>query len=254
VDDKTYKRLFVQSLTGSKAQIVLAFFLAGCAMDVKEIQAWTGLKRQTVYDSLIALAGVGIVGKQTLAHGRIVWLPGGDMLPLFQMSEKWTSGATTTTAIGREKLISDSVVVEAGQMSEKRTSGSYEDRKALELRQANEDRQRREMLTEYGIPVEENLAMCRLYGIGEPMASRISEMKHVTPDFIQDHIKSLLPGETKGLAIVRIRCDETPRLWLDEMDQEFGGRQKLTLAEWHIQKEARKAGMTVDQYLEQEDE
>ena len=86
------------------------------------------------------------------------------------------------------------------------------------------------------------------------MASTISEMKHVTPDFIRDHIKSLAPGETKGLAIVRIRSDEMPRLWLEELDKELGSRANVSLADWQIQKAARKAGLTVDEYLEQEEE
>jgi len=76
-------KILIRSLKGSAAQILLAFLFARRAMDVKEIQSWTNLKRETIYSSMAALDG--LIVKQTLAHGRDVFLPGGDLLPLFQV-------------------------------------------------------------------------------------------------------------------------------------------------------------------------
>lgn len=63
-----------------------------------------------------------------------------------------------------------------------------------------------------------NLETCKRLGIGEPSASAISDAfqadaQPITPDYIQAHIDSLEPGETRGLAIVRMKNGETPRTW-----------------------------------------
>ena len=55
-----------------------------------------------------------------------------------------------------------------------------------------------------------NMATCKELGIGEPSASVISAMIHVNPEYIRAHIQSLQKGETKGLAIVRIKNGEQP--------------------------------------------
>jgi hypothetical protein len=55
-----------------------------------------------------------------------------------------------------------------------------------------------------------NIAVCKELGIGEPSASQLAEMEHVTPEFIRAHVQGLQKGETKGLAIIRIRNNELP--------------------------------------------
>ncbi len=55
-----------------------------------------------------------------------------------------------------------------------------------------------------------NLAVCKELGIGEPNASTISDLEYVTPEFIRAHVQGLKKGETRGLAIVRIRNNELP--------------------------------------------
>lgn len=54
-----------------------------------------------------------------------------------------------------------------------------------------------------------NFEACRQYGIFEPSASQISNLPHVNPELIERHVKALKPGETIGLAIVRIKNNET---------------------------------------------
>lgn len=53
-----------------------------------------------------------------------------------------------------------------------------------------------------------NLEACKECGIGEPSASQISDLEHVTPEFIRAHKDALVRGETIGLAIIRIKNNE----------------------------------------------
>jgi len=202
-------KILIRSLKGSAAQILLAFLFARRAMDVKEIQSWTNLKRETIYSSMAALDG--LIVKQTLAHGRDVFLPGGDLLPLFQVlisdapelqeSVKRTSGATTTTAIEERKTDRLAVVVDTPQESVKRTSGNKND----------------VIYETYGVTFEKNLAACMACNIGEPKASKIANMPWVSPEFIKAHVDSLYSDQRIGLAIVRIESNELPRTWLEEI-------------------------------------
>jgi hypothetical protein len=214
-------KLALQSLRGAQPMIVLTFLIIQRAMTIDELEEVTGLHNDTVRYALKGLKGKGLE-MQRGAHGKQTWLLKSDTLfglPEMSQSPKFSdSGPTATTIIGRTKL-TDEVIVVARTQSPKFSDSemAYQRRKAEEARQAEEDRKYRELLERDGIPVTKNLAMCKLMGIGEPMASQLSEMKHVTPDFIRDHVKSLIDGETLGLAIVRIRSDELPRLWLENI-------------------------------------
>jgi hypothetical protein len=117
-------KMLVQSLRDSKAQIMFAFLFAGHAMDNEEIQTWTGLKRQTIDAHLKGLEGMGLLAHQTAAHGRQVWLPSSEVLPIFQMSQKWTSDPLIVdVAISKGELPSiTTTITNIGQMSTKRTS------------------------------------------------------------------------------------------------------------------------------------
>ncbi len=53
-----------------------------------------------------------------------------------------------------------------------------------------------------------NLEACKSVGIGEPSASQIADMEHVTPEYIRGHVAALGPGERVGMAIMRIRSNE----------------------------------------------
>jgi hypothetical protein len=77
-------KLLVQSLTGLKAQILWAFFFAMKAMDVEELMTWTSKPRNAHYGPLNALCGAGFLAKQTLSHGRELFLLGSEVLPLMQ--------------------------------------------------------------------------------------------------------------------------------------------------------------------------
>lgn len=125
-------KMFVRSLNNSTAKIVMAFLLARTALDVQDLREWTGLKRETIYDGLDDLKALGKVEKQILAHGRVVWLPAGDMLPGCQMSGKRTPELpdvqktdTTTLIEGGESLsltLDSESINPPPQESENRTS------------------------------------------------------------------------------------------------------------------------------------
>ena len=79
--DPIQAKMFVRSANTSAARILIAFVLARSALDVKQLRDWTGMKRETIYDALNTLRVFGMVEKQTLAHGRVIWVPAGDLLP-----------------------------------------------------------------------------------------------------------------------------------------------------------------------------
>lgn len=60
---------------------------------------------------------------------------------------------------------------------------------------------------------------CKKAGIFDPSASKLSEMEHVTPDLIAAHVADLQPGETRGLAILRIQNNEQPASWVRAVNQ-----------------------------------
>ena len=247
-------KMFVQSLRGSQPLIVIAFLIVQRAMTIKELEEITGLDNDTVRKALNGLKGKGLE-MQRGAHGRQTWLLQSETLfslPGIQNPKFSDSGATATTTIGRGKLTDREVAVVAGQSPKTSDSANaYELRKAREARRAEEDRQRRETFEEQtGIPLTKNLQICQLMGIGEPMASQISELHHVTPELIRDHVKSLQPGETLGLAIVRIRGNEMPRLWLEEIEKDGFP----TYEEYTLQKQARSHGMSIDEWRSHLDE
>jgi len=133
--DTAQAKMFVCSLNNSAAKILVAFVLARSALDVQELREWTGMKRETIYDGLRTLKGRGMLEKQTLAHGRAVWLPAGDFLPgFFQMSEKGTpdpqmSGFRTPALVVVDSLNltdSESTSSTSVQMSEKGTPDPLE--------------------------------------------------------------------------------------------------------------------------------
>jgi hypothetical protein len=190
-------QILVQSLKGSKAHVLLAFIFARAALDIDGLKMWTGLKRQTIYDACDALEAMGLLGTQVLSHGRKLWIPAGAMLPLMNMelqeSEKWTPEITATAT---ESLITNKLntVVVVEDRSPKNghlgTAIVYD----------NPD-----------TSFEKNLAACKSKGIGEPKATELSRMPHVTPILIQEHVNNLTKGEKLGLAIIRIAGNEAPR-------------------------------------------
>jgi len=210
---------FVRSLKGAPISILVAFMINRHAMTALELQQWTGYKGDNITAAVRLLE---VEGWLSARSPRGPWcLVEGRQMPLMADSDLIGFSPTTTTTNGRLNLNKSNVVVAVRTTPIKSELQVY--------------------LEGLGIPVEANLKACKLYGIGEPMATQISELKHVTPDFIAAHVRSLVQGETKGLAIVRIRSDEMPRMWQDEIDELMG-------VNYYEFKAARKAGKTLDEY------
>lgn len=177
-------KMIVQSLKGNKAQIVLAFLFARCALDMDGVQTWTGLSRPTAYDGLRALEGMGLLGKQVLAHGRALWLPAVDMLNLFQESKFFTSGSSSSSSV---KVINDNNINPLlllpplnEQMSKSFTSGDFDE----------------------PAPDPEIMDALNAAGIMEPKRSQLAKLQHVTPHLIGAHVKT---APNLSLAIYRIQ-------------------------------------------------
>ena len=219
---------FVRAIKGAPASILWAFFFNRRVMTALELQEWTGYKGDNITVAVRLLVNLGWLSARS---PRGPWcLVEGRQLPL--MAESDLIGFSSTTTTTNRKLNLNKSRVEA-------VAGTNPIKSESQL-----------LLEEMGVPVDANLKACKLYGIGEPIASRISMEKHVTPDFIEAHVRSLVDGETIGLAIVRIRSDETPALWADEIAN-------LNLGEMHEAREALKRGMTLDEFRnldESEDE
>lgn len=177
------RRLLVQSLKGSQAQVLIAFLFASAAMDVRELQGWTGLKKETIRQALGALRDKGLVDRQVLAHGRRVWLPAGDLLmvqntekrtPALQNTEKRTSDLASSSGTNVPLLLEEEQEEES-QESTKRTSV---------------------------------LVACDQVGIREPARSRLAELEHVTPRLVKAHSDyAKAQDKSLGTAIYRIEHD-----------------------------------------------
>lgn len=177
------KRLLVHALKGNRAQIILAFLFAGCAMDTKEVMEWTGLSKPTADDGLKALKGMGLLGTQSLAHNRTVWLPAGDMLEL-QIQNFFISGprggSSSNQLIGNDLLLQPEV-----QIQKSFASGNV-------------------------IDVEENPADPEILKaldeakIREPKRGILARLEHVTVELIKGHVAT---APNKSLAIYRIEHD-----------------------------------------------
>jgi len=199
------KKMLVQSLRGSKAQVMWAFYFARCAMSVEEVVEWTGLKRETATAVLAGLAAVDLLGRQVLAHNKFVYVLGGDMLfhlgevPAlaeadFQLSTKRTSGNPLIIIKNEFDLESvDSVNNNnKSQLSTKRTS---EDLVAL-------------------------LAALKSFGVVGKKKAELLECEWVTAEYLIAHIlyakaEKVWNGHHVGMAITRM-LDELPQPELNE--------------------------------------
>lgn len=201
-------KVIVQSLRGSRAQIVLAFLFARCAMDTAEIMSWTGQNYETANRSLANLEAMGLVGKQVLAHNKHLWIPGSDLLPGFtvpelegqtpqlpgQFAEISGTGPTTTTVLIKSKrlknLLTKTVVEEAS--SRKNRELETDDQKAI-------------------------WRICKRAGIGEPTRTTIALETDYPPEYILAHVFCARDdGLSTRLLIHRIR----ERDWLPETVKE----------------------------------
>jgi hypothetical protein len=167
-------KMLVQALKGNKAQIVLAFLFARCALDVQGLQCWTGLERHTLNDCLRALEAIGLVSKQRGEHGRQVWLTASDLL--FQMEGKLPSARLRGGG---------------GGLEESRKNKLPPPPPVCQM--------------EGKLPSAEILAALDAVEIREPKRSVLARLEHVTPELISAHVEKVkASGDSLSLAIYRI--------------------------------------------------
>jgi len=189
----------INGLRGAQAVIILVYLAARRAMTLKDLQLWTGLSDDYLRPALKSLVGKNQLFEQKGEHGRTVWLVTGETLFMSQNPLLADSGSTTTTT--EEKICSENHVVVVADTQNPLLADSGCDRQ----------------YQTFGVTFEANLKKCRREGIGEPAASIISELAWVSPEYIEAHIRSLRPGDSKGLAILRMKSDEMPQIWVDEI-------------------------------------
>ena len=168
--------LICQALTGSSAKIMIAFCMAGMALDVKGLVKWTTFERHTVDVHLKQLEDLGLVVKQTLAHRRNVWLPAGNFLPGFNNTSSNVIQADDVPQIPAGKN-TPTVVATPEDPAERAR-------------------------------FESCLIECDAQGIREPKRTKLSKMAHVTPEKIRSHCNKVkVEGDEIGTAIYRIEYD-----------------------------------------------
>ena len=72
--------MFLQSLRGAQAMIVLAYLMIQRAMSIDELCGCTGLGDDSVRAAVKGMASKGLLYKQVGEHGRVLWIPQGDTL------------------------------------------------------------------------------------------------------------------------------------------------------------------------------
>lgn len=168
--------MFVRSLGSRRlAQIVLAFLAVRGPLDVDEVCLWTGLNREAAGLGLSELKGMGVLGCQSLAHNRKVWLPGALLLIPFtgeenvQLSGFPSSGSDVVDAVSfsdEVASIATTTTTTRGQLSAFPSSG-----KNVPLNQFDVDR----------------LAALAVAGIHGKKAKALLRHSWVTVEFIEAH-------------------------------------------------------------------
>jgi len=185
--------VFLQSLRGSQALVVLAFLIVRQGMAIADLSATTGLDDDTVRKAVKALASKGNLLRQRGAHGREIWIPAGQTLfalgdqnPKTSDSDRFQNPKTSDS--GRNLLSSSSVA-----------------RNSLLLEEEEQEES----------PESENfglcLAACDAAGIREPKRSKISRLKRMTPELIRAHVEwGREQGVPLGSVIYRLEHGWTP--------------------------------------------
>ena len=166
---------FVRSLKGAPVSILFAFMFAGKTLSNSELQQWTGYKDDAITPALKLLCSLGWLIAQS---ARGPWcLADGRQLPLMEISG--LNGFNPSCS---------------SSSSSKLNIPSYlEEQEELELSGLN------------GYLLENKNTLDEV-GVREPKRSMLAKLKHVTPQFIQAHVRQCkAEGLEIGTAIYRIQ-------------------------------------------------
>lgn len=167
------RSVFLQSLRGNQAVVVLAFLLARRALTIEELEEETGLSNDTVRKAVRGLEAKDMIHMQRGERGKQTWLASSetffDELPV--QNPKFSDSGSSSP------LLNSSLPLEEEE----------------EVLRAESDIFRF------------CLKACDEVGIREPKRRQIAMLEHVTPDFIRRHAEwALGDGHVIGTAIFRI--------------------------------------------------
>lgn len=165
--------IFLQSLRGNQALILLAFLAVRRGMTIEELEGTTGLHNDTVRTAVRGLAAKGLLHKQRGEHGRQTWLPAADTFfgVLLNQNPKTSDSGSSSSRVFQN---------------------------SLPLQEEQEEQAESE---NFGLC----LRACDDVGIREPKRSEIAQLEHVTPSFIRAHVaQAKREGFQIGTAIYRI--------------------------------------------------
>jgi hypothetical protein len=169
----------VRELKGAPLSCFVLMLFAGMPVSNEWLCRMSGYTDKPISQALKLLSGPEY---QIIRRSRGGWLLSKDFQLMLGSEESRKNSVPTTTTLINTNLLTDEVVVVS-----RKNSDFEEDESFLN-----------------------NMQACKELGIGEPSASLISGMTHVTPEYIHAHITGLQKGETKGLAIIRMKNGEEP--------------------------------------------
>lgn len=191
---------FVRSIKGAPSSILWALLFVRRPMTNQELQRWTGFGDDNITNGVKLLAELGWVVAIS-PRGPWALADQARQLPLVNFFDNDESdligiGATTTT-----NRIEPGVIVKPGSSSKKTNPKKSE--------------------SPTNPHFEANLKACRAGGIGEPMASRISNLfsdldEPIRPEEIEAHCRDT-GRQDIGLAITRLLGGEFPPSWVDSI-------------------------------------
>jgi hypothetical protein len=169
----------VRELKGAPLACFMLLLLSGSPVSNEWLCRMSGYTDKPVAQALKLLSGAEY---QIARRSRGGWLLSQTFQFVLGQEESRKNSVPTTTTLVNTEILKEEVVVVSRKNSDSVRESAY----------------------------NANLAVCKELGIGEPNASTISDLEYVTPDFIRAHVQGLKKGETRGLAIVRIRNNELP--------------------------------------------
>jgi hypothetical protein len=164
--------LFVRSMKGAPASVLLALLLTRHPMTNRELQRWTGYSEESVRMATDLLMDVGWV---SALGPRGPWtLGGGRQLPLMQGPPLEIQSSVPSSMIENDAWPTDEANPEESE--------DMEDERVVRTLHALYDA-----------------------GITEPTAGRLAHLPHVSPEYISAHVEQAnAQGYTLGTAIYRI--------------------------------------------------
>jgi hypothetical protein len=236
--------LFITALSGAQAKIVLLFLGIHGGMTVDEIRQRTGIKdKNTVQEACSNLAAppFQILAHQTLAHGKVVWMPVAGILP--QLRDAY---------FGREAETELTRFCETQEPKYLMTDDAYQlettPRTSLSLGKQKREKTASEPVEHQNPNFEACYKAARAAGIGNPAAGQVADLRHpdtgawITPELITAHCAAIKrPRQTIGLAIHRLKdWQELPQDEAAPAPEHRGDEVLKNIAEYF--------GMTLEEY------